>query len=54
MPGHRGRTTVPTDTETLEAFLAAFNSHDAEAVMQFFADDCVMGSREGRIRGGGA
>jgi ketosteroid isomerase-like protein len=25
---------------TLQAFLAAFNAHDLDAIMQFFADDC--------------
>lgn len=28
--------------ETLEAFLEAFNRHDLDAVMGFFADDCVL------------
>jgi len=28
--------------ETLEAIAAAFNRHDVDAVMGFFADDCVM------------
>jgi ketosteroid isomerase-like protein len=27
-------------TSTLEAFLAAFNAHDLDAVMGFFAEDC--------------
>ena len=27
-------------TSTLEAFLAAFNAHDLDAIMGFFADDC--------------
>ena len=27
-------------TETLQAFLAAFNRHDLDAIMEFFADDC--------------
>ena len=27
-------------TETLERFLAAFNAHDLDAIMQFFSDDC--------------
>jgi len=28
--------------ETLKQFLAAFNAHDLEAVMSFFADDCEL------------
>ena len=28
--------------ETLEQVLEAFNSHDLDAVMSFFADDCVL------------
>ena len=31
-----------TDTRTLEEFLAAFNNHDADAVMRFFTEDCVF------------
>jgi ketosteroid isomerase-like protein len=31
---------VPVTTRTLEAFLAAFNAHDLDAIMGFFADDC--------------
>lgn len=27
-------------TETLEAFLAAFNRHDLDAIMDFFSEDC--------------
>jgi len=26
----------------LEQFLAAFNAHDLNAIMQFFADDCEL------------
>ena len=29
-------------TATLEAFLAAFNAHDLDAIMAFFADDCEL------------
>jgi ketosteroid isomerase-like protein len=29
-------------TATLEAFLAAFNAHDLDAIMGFFADDCEL------------
>lgn len=28
--------------ETLNQFLAAFNAHDLDAVMSFFADDCEL------------
>ena len=28
--------------ETLERLLDAFNAHDIDAVMSFFADDCVQ------------
>jgi ketosteroid isomerase-like protein len=34
-------TEQPT-SETLERLLAAFNAHDLDAVMSFFADDCVL------------
>jgi ketosteroid isomerase-like protein len=34
---------MPTvTTETLKQFLAAFNAHDLDAIMQFFADDCEL------------
>jgi len=29
-------------TATLKSFLAAFNRHDLDGVMSFFADDCVL------------
>jgi ketosteroid isomerase-like protein len=35
------------EVETLEAFLAAFNRHDVDAVMEFFTDDCVMETPRG-------
>jgi ketosteroid isomerase-like protein len=28
--------------ETLKQILAAFNRHDLDAIMEFFADDCVL------------
>src|SRR4051812_2201734 len=31
----------------LEAFVEAFNKHDADAVMSFFADDCVFETPRG-------
>jgi ketosteroid isomerase-like protein len=29
-------------TATLKEFLAAFNAHDLDAIMEFFADDCEL------------
>ena len=29
-------------TDILERFLAAFNAHDLDAIMRFFADDCEL------------
>jgi ketosteroid isomerase-like protein len=34
--------TEPVTILTLEAILAAFNGHDVESVLEFFADDAVM------------
>jgi steroid delta-isomerase-like uncharacterized protein len=34
-------------TETLQAFLEAFNAHDLDRIMSFFADDCVFESPRG-------
>ena len=34
-------------TAQMQAFLDAFNAHDVDAVMAFFADDCVMDRRRG-------
>ena len=28
--------------ETLEAFIEAFNRHDLDEILSFFADDCIM------------
>ena len=36
----------------LQAFLDAFNAHDVDAVMSFFADDCVMDMPRGPAPGG--
>lgn len=33
---------APVTTELLQAFLDAFNRHDLDAIMEFFADDCVF------------
>ena len=35
------------DEKTLRAFVEAFNSHDADAVMGFFADDCSFDTPRG-------
>lgn len=32
----------PVTVELLKAFLDAFNRHDLDAIMHFFADDCVF------------
>jgi steroid delta-isomerase-like uncharacterized protein len=37
---------------TLRAFLDAFNAHDADAAMEFFADDCVFDTPRGPAPGG--
>jgi ketosteroid isomerase-like protein len=31
-----------SNVATLEAILAAFNNHDLDRIMSFFADDCVL------------
>jgi len=36
-----------TDSQILEQVLAAFNRHDAEAIMEFFTDDCVFETPRG-------
>ena len=40
------------DTSLLEAFLDAFNRHDLDAIMAFFAEDCVMEMPRGPSPGG--
>ena len=37
---HTRETKSAVTTATLKAFLAAFNAHDLDAIMGFFADDC--------------
>jgi ketosteroid isomerase-like protein len=32
----------PATVETLKQFVSAFNAHDLDAVMKFFADDCEL------------
>ena len=36
----------------LQAFLDAFNAHDVDAIMSFFANDCVMDLPRGPAPGG--
>jgi steroid delta-isomerase-like uncharacterized protein len=44
--------TSPEMAPRLQAFLDAFNAHDVDAVMSFFADDCVMDMPRGPAPGG--
>jgi len=37
-----GKAQNAVTVETLKQFLAAFNAHDLDAVMSFFADDCEL------------
>ncbi len=39
-------------TDVLRAFLAAFNAHDLDAIMEFFTDDCVFEMPRGPAPGG--
>jgi steroid delta-isomerase-like uncharacterized protein len=41
-----------TEPATLRAFLDAFNAHDTDAIMGFFADDCVFDTPRGPAPGG--
>ena len=38
----------PASVETLKAIAAAFNAHDLDAIMAFFADDCSLDMPRGR------
>lgn len=38
----RDMTTDRVSVDTLKAILAAFNAHDLDAIMEWFADDCSM------------
>lgn len=40
------------DLPVLQAFLDAFNAHDVDAIMSFFADDCVFEMPRGPGPGG--
>ena len=44
--------TATVEVETLRAFLDAFNRHDADAVMEFFTEDCVFETPRGPDAGG--
>ena len=37
---------------SLQAFLDAFNTHDVDAIMSFFTDDCVLDMPRGPAPGG--
>ena len=39
-------------TSMLQGFLDAFNDHDVDAIMSFFADDCVLDMPRGPGPGG--
>jgi steroid delta-isomerase-like uncharacterized protein len=39
-------------TSSLQAFLDAFNAHDVDAIMSFFAEDCVFDTPRGPAPGG--
>ena len=39
-------------TAVLQAFLDAFNAHDVDAIMSFFAEDCVLEMPRGPAPGG--
>ena len=40
------------DLKTIRAFLDAFNAHDIDAIMAFFADDCELDMPRGPGPGG--
>jgi steroid delta-isomerase-like uncharacterized protein len=45
--------TTQIGTPALQAFLDAFNARDLDAIMSFFADDCVLDMPRGPAPGGG-
>jgi ketosteroid isomerase-like protein len=47
---HMASTNV--ETPVLQAFLDAFNAHDVDAIMSFFAEDCVLDMPRGPAPGG--
>jgi ketosteroid isomerase-like protein len=46
-------TSTEIGTPQLQAFLDAFNAGDIDAIMSFFADDCVLDMPRGSAPGGG-
>jgi ketosteroid isomerase-like protein len=38
----KGKAQQPATVETLKQFVSAFNAHDLDVVMKFFADDCEL------------
>jgi ketosteroid isomerase-like protein len=45
-------TSTKVDIPLLEAFVEAFNAHDVDAIMSFFAEDCVLEMPRGPAPGG--
>jgi ketosteroid isomerase-like protein len=45
-------TSTKVDIPLLEAFVEAFNAHDIDAIMSFFAEDCVLEMPRGPAPGG--
>jgi ketosteroid isomerase-like protein len=45
-------TSAKTATPVLQGFLDAFNAHDVDAIMAFFAEDCVLDMPRGPGPGG--
>ena len=45
-------TTANVAEAQLQAFLDAFNSHDVDAIMSFFTEDCVLDMPRGPAPGG--
>ena len=45
-------TSTKVDVTVLQAFLDAFNAHDVDVIMSFFADDCVFDMPRGPGPGG--
>jgi ketosteroid isomerase-like protein len=45
-------TSTQPATSVLQAFLDAFNAHDVDAIMSFFAEDCVLEMPRGPAPGG--
>jgi steroid delta-isomerase-like uncharacterized protein len=43
---------VKVTSQTLRAFLDAFNAHDVDGIMSFFTDDCVFDMPRGPAPGG--